>query len=539
MAARDCLTREELSEYLRGKVDASQVDAIAGHVESCAGCQETVVMLAEQSDTFADALRRSSHDEPFVDEPACCEALAHITESTAPPATDRLRDFERIGPYQIVERLGCGGMGTVFKAVHTKLKRTVALKILPASRWASAAAVTRFEREMQAIGQLDHPHIIRASDAGEEFGMHYLVMEYVDGLDLSRIARRLGPLPIADVCEIGRQAALGLQYADENRLVHRDIKPSNLILTEPRLADHGALNGQTAKGAVVKILDLGLALLGDEHAEQRDNLTTVGQLMGTLDYMSPEQGHDCHDVDIRADIYSLGATLFKLLTGRAPFAGPEHNTLLKKLSALANKPAPRIQSLRPEIPNPLAAVIDRLLAHEPENRYASPAEVAMALAPFAREANLAKLLERARHAPEPESGSVVQHPGVSPFAVSGLRAKSQPRRRRSRLVTWIGALAGLVLLVFAGFVIRLATDRGELVVEAVDPNVNVIIKRNNQVVQQLELEKGENHVTVRSGQYQLELASRGDELVLSNNSLSIQRMMRRDSGIVSGPAPMA
>ena len=158
-------------------------------------------------------------------------------------------------------------MGTVYRAFHSRLKRRVAVKVLPQHRWANAVAVSRFEREMEAIGSLDHENIVGASDAGSDNGLHFLVMEYVDGLDLSRISRRLGPLPVATVCEIGRQAALGLQHAHENGLIHRDVKPSNVMLAHPTRR-----GGNTP---TVKLLDLGLALLGDEHLVDGNDLTTV------------------------------------------------------------------------------------------------------------------------------------------------------------------------------------------------------------------------------------------------------------------------
>jgi serine/threonine protein kinase len=208
---------------------------------------------------------------------------------------------------------------------------------------------------MQAVGALDHPKIVRAHDAGEFQGRHYLVMEFVRGGDVGQLVAAHGPLPIAVACEIVRQAAVGLAHAHEAGLVHRDIKPSNLMLSE---------------SGVVKILDLGLALV-----QQGDggNLTSTGIVMGTIDFMAPEQAGNTHDVDIRADLYSLGATLYKLLTGNAPLADPRNDTVVKKIMALAtHAPAP-ISQARPEIPAPLATLIHRLLAKSPNERLASPA----------------------------------------------------------------------------------------------------------------------------------------------------------------------
>ena len=193
-------------------------------------------------------------------------------------------------------------MGTVYKALHTKLDRAVALKVLARGRVEDGRAIARFEREMKAIGRLDHPQIVRADDAREIDGHPVLIMEYVEGLDLARLVNRVGRLRVAAACELARQAAVGLQYVHEHGLVHRDIKPSNLMLT-PR--------------GEVKILDLGLARLHRQRGGS-DEMTGTGLTMGTADYMAPEQASDSHSVDIRADIYSLGCTLFKLLSGRRP-----------------------------------------------------------------------------------------------------------------------------------------------------------------------------------------------------------------------------
>src|SRR5262249_40919805 len=175
-----------------------------------------------------------------------------------------------LGHYRLVAKLGEGGMGAVYKAVHTKLERVVALKVLPAERLADPQAVTRFEREMRAVGKLQHPNIVAAHDAGEIDGTHYLVMELVEGSDLARLVRDRGPLPIAEACELIRQAALGLAHAHEHGLVHRDIKPSNLML---------ARAAQSSAPPTVKVLDLGLALLSDGHVEAAGELTSTGQVM--------------------------------------------------------------------------------------------------------------------------------------------------------------------------------------------------------------------------------------------------------------------
>ena len=511
-----CVSEHVLAELLQGKLADDRLEQVVQHVDDCSECQDTVQMLAQQSDTFANAWQGGVAEDSGTSDPEYRQAAARlprgISASASPPPI-RTADLpiEQLGPYLLLHPLGSGGMGTVYKALHTKLKRHVALKVLPATRWTKAAAVARFEREMEAIGQLDHPHIVRASDAGEDQGMHYLAMDYVDGLDLSRVVSRLGQLPVADACEVARQTALALQSAHENRLVHRDIKPSNLMLT---------------RDGDIKLLDLGLALLGDEHAFDRNELTTVGQLMGTLDYMSPEQGMDSHEVDIRADIYSLGATLYKVLTGGSPFSGPNYNTLLKKVVALANRSAPSVGIHRDDLPPELVEIIDRMLSKDPQERFDTPQAVVEALAPFASEANLASLSRRAMRA-APGEREVHEAGPLPPVAGTLPTLKPQPGSGAAGGGGWLAPIAIAVLfccaLAAAAFVIHLQTDRGELIVRAEAPDARVVIKRAGRRVQEMELEKGDNRLTVRSGEYQIELLGQSDEMELTKDSLIVRR----------------
>ncbi|MCA9150898.1 MAG: protein kinase [Planctomycetales bacterium] len=287
----NCYSPDELRDFALGKLTERNAAEVEQHLQSCSSCEETIASLDEATDSlirdlkqpvvvassyaadsvFQRALQQVQSDpfQPNVNHPA-----PSSPESSSPgpshAAPDTLRD------YQIVEPLGQGGMGTVYRAMHLRLHRQVAFKLLPERRLRDTLAVARFQREMQTIGQMDHPAIVRAMDAGEVNGHHYLAMELIDGVDLGRLCRHLGRLDIGTACELIRQAAIGLAYVHERGIVHRDIKPSNLMLDR-----HGA----------VKVLDLGLALLDGVHGAG-DELTTVGQLMGTLDYMAPEQFQD-------------------------------------------------------------------------------------------------------------------------------------------------------------------------------------------------------------------------------------------------------
>lgn len=287
---------------------------------------------------------------------------------------------EQLGDYRILEKLGEGGVGAVYRALHVKLDRVVALKTLGARFLGDQRAMARFEREMRAVGQLDHPNVVRAHDAREFDGVPMLVMEYVDGMDLGRVVQQCGPLPIPSACEAIRQAALGLHAAHQLKLVHRDIKPSNLIL-----------NVQ----GVIKILDLGLARFQSDQPEDKE-LTGTEQTMGTADYIAPEQVHNTHEADIRSDIYALGCTFYKLLTGHVPFSGPEYRTALQKMLAHVNKAVPPVAASRPDVPQAVATIVARMTARSPAGRFATPAELVKALTPHCAGAKLPGLLVTAR-----------------------------------------------------------------------------------------------------------------------------------------------
>ncbi|MDY0166282.1 MAG: serine/threonine-protein kinase [Thermoguttaceae bacterium] len=366
--------------------------------------------------------------------------------SLAPTAEFEL-PVRELGEYRLTEKLGEGGMGAVYKGMHTKLGREVAVKVLTTARLGNEKAIARFEREMLAVGRLDHPNIVRAYDAREIEGTRFLVMELVNGLDLTGVLRHAGPLPVADACEVIRQAALGLQCAHENQLVHRDIKPGNLMLTT---------TGQ------VKILDLGLARF--EASRPGEEMTSTGMALGTLDYMAPEQASDGHHIDIRADVYSLGCTLYKLLAGRAPFDQPRYAGVMDKVVAHAKHSPPAISRFRGDVPKEVAAILNRMMAKAPARRFQTPGEVADAVGPFCVGANLVGLLARAKKAPPQAAPSPALEDTRGPLSSSltnflqaitpGRRAAGtpapQPAQNR-RLV--LGAAAAVAIILLTGALI--------------------------------------------------------------------------------------
>jgi serine/threonine protein kinase len=264
-----------------------------------------------------------------------------------------------MGNYIVLDRIGRGGMGRVYKARHRRMDRVVALKLLPLSARSSPEAVKRFDQEIRAAARLSHPNIVTAHDADEDDGRYFLVMEYVEGKDLLRVVGQRGPLEIDVALDYVIQAAEGLAYAHAANVLHLDIKPANLLL-DPE--------------GTVKILDMGLARLdfANPGKDTSEELIQDGKVMATVDYVSPERADDPKAVDHRADIYSLGCTLYYLLTGRPPYRA---SSVLKRIRAHRVEPIPPLRSLRPEVPEALDAVYQKMVAKRPEDRQESMQEV--------------------------------------------------------------------------------------------------------------------------------------------------------------------
>jgi serine/threonine protein kinase len=279
------------------------------------------------------------------------------------PLGDVPAELAESSKYRILGKLGQGGMGAVYKAVQLRMERTVAIKVMSPEVVGNAEAVGRFQQEVKAAARLQHPNIVTAYDADQAGELHFLVMEYVEGVSLSRLVEKNGPLPVHQACHLVRQAALALQLAHDRGMVHRDVKPGNLMVTR---------KGQ------VKVLDFGLARLPRDKADQ--GRTVANTFMGTPEYVSPEQATDARSADIRSDIYSLGCTLYFLLTGAPPF---RKGDLVETIRAHLQEEPPPLTRSRPDAPPELAAIVARMLAKARADRYQTPAELARALAPLA------------------------------------------------------------------------------------------------------------------------------------------------------------
>ncbi len=540
MSEPKCPSPEELGAYVEGQIAPPRSEEIDIHLHACEECHETLDRLNVAEDELTANLRAASPME-FVDETECEDALkqaivvsgetgavadeptflnAPRSGDTAPAPT--VPPLGVLREYQLLEKLGQGGMGAVYKARHAKLGKIVAIKVLPQDRMQSPDAVARFEREMRAVGSLSHPNIVGASDAGEFEGKHYLVMEYVEGTDLADLVKAQGPLAPTDACELIRQAALGLQHVHEHGLVHRDIKPSNLMLT---------------KQGVVKILDLGLALLGEGQLESAGELTSTGQIMGTVDYMAPEQGTNTHSVDIRADLYSLGATLYKLLSGRVPFQNERNNSVMQRLMALANETPVSVAEHRSDVPEGLAKIVTRLLSKQPAERYQTPADLAKALAPFCAGHELWRLAGGPEGSvptmPQPRTRSEQPAPARQPRIAGGAEHGTPPARKR-RAWAW-GAFSAVLL---AG-VIVITTAKGTVTIDIPEgqaDNVVVNVVSGGEVVQVLD-KANQWTVSVSGGEYELQLKAGDSELSLRDNRVIVSRFGTTRAEIVYTPRP--
>jgi uncharacterized protein (TIGR03067 family) len=425
----------QLTAFAQGSLSDAELVELSLHLGECAECREKVEATGD--DTLISLLRAADTkpSRPEIKDPpqvATVEALTSKAATAGLPA-----ELAEHGRYRVQELLGVGGMGSVYKAEHLLMERPVALKLISHSLTSNPLMVERFRREVKTAARLKHPNIVMAYDAEQAGDSHFLVMEYVEGKSLARLVSEQGRLPVRQACDYVRQAALGLQHAHESGMVHRDIKPQNLMLTpegQVKILDFGLARfalESAPKGALLEAPTADVAAARGSEAGAA-SLTQVGTVMGTPDYIAPEQATDAHTADIRADIYSLGCTLYDLLAGHAPF--PEGTVVAKVKAQMERSPKP-LTGLRDDVPPELVRVIERMMAKDPAQRYQTPAEVAAALQPFA---------------------------ASSPI---------KPRRRWRALAA-AGALAAGILL--AG-VIYVQTDKGEFVIETRDEKIAVMV----------------------------------------------------------------
>ena len=498
-----CLDSDQLERYASGWMNEAEYERTDLHVSGCRYCQSQLAAIPFSTDALTESLRDCTTDQiqsaesPIVQ--GAIQAAGDLMSVDPEVPSEVWEPTQSIGAYDLISALGRGGMGTVYLARHRELGKRVAIKLLPTLPSQREEVRARFAREIQAVGSLDDPRIVAATDAGQVDGTRFLVMEHVAGLDLSRLCRHVGRLRISDACDIARQVAQGLSTAHAAGVVHRDIKPSNLMLNE---------SGQ------VKILDFGLAQLGRADDASLE-LTTVGQLLGTLDYMAPEQAERSGVVDYRADLYSLGATLFRLLAGRAPLAASPDQSPLEKLRLLANHSAPKISSLRDDVPEVLVKLIAELLDSRPEHRPPSPAHVAEQLEQFAEGSDLPALLRCAqeREAINPASSAIP----------SQLRTKlTSPGSDSPRRGFWLRWLL-VPLLIFGGIVLTIETQKGNIVIQSDVAGVQVNIVKDGETVEGVTIKQEPTSTRLRAGKYEVIIDGATDNLMVENGSVTLTR----------------
>ena len=340
---------EQLEQFALGVLPDRQLQQIADHIQTCNDCLSIV------TETPNDQFLGKLHD------------LGNVT-SEVDPDEDIPKALQQHPRYEVLRELGRGGMGAVFLARHRVMNRLVALKLIRPDLTRDGRIVDRFMKEVRVSGQHSHPNIVTAFDAEHDEQSLFLVMEYVEGINLHQLVKKNGALSIRQACHFALQVAQGLEHACRRGLIHRDIKPKNLIVTK---------NGR------VKILDFGLAtLLEIENSKETQELTETGIVLGSPDYISPEQASDAKRADVRSDIYSLGCTLFFMLAGRVPF---KVESLAEKIGAHLHLEPPNPKSLRPDIPDALANFVLQMLAKNVANRPQTHAEIIEFLRSFAKQ----------------------------------------------------------------------------------------------------------------------------------------------------------
>ncbi len=510
-----CPSAATLAAWDSGKLIAAETERIAEHLERCPRCLAANATAPADEELISWTLMQSP--ATALDEPALAHALTALLSApeqldpTLLPAeaigggwsigTDGVSFPERIGSYALVRPLGRGAMGWVFEAEHVNLRRRVAIKLLSPSARLDAAQVARFYAEMAAVGKLAHANIVQAFDAGEADGHHYLAMELVGGCDASKLIKRLGPLNVADACELARQIAAALHYAHAHGMAHRDVKPSNVIITP---------QGQ------VKLLDLGLATI-------RNAGGVDSSIAGTAEYMAPERWAS-HDASGAAgDQYALGCTLFKLLTGTTPYA-PVAATANELAEAHRDAAIPSLRTLRSDVPVELDDLVARLLAKRPVDRPGTTETIAT-LARFTAGADLRSLIARAILI---DSDADTLPPSRTWTSVAP--AIVIPQRR----LKWLAASAvGLLILAGAAAWTYRLFNRGEVAIEVHPPGASISIDGGAPLIADLD---GETLLALASGKHTLVVTKEG--FGDATEEITVERGARLDIRIPLATVPL-
>jgi serine/threonine protein kinase/formylglycine-generating enzyme required for sulfatase activity/WD40 repeat protein len=592
--ATQCPPESVLSDFGLGKLDAANAETISKHIETCADCRRRVAGVS--GDSFVGRLRQAGGAAP----PAARrertyvpgESLSNAANSTdgaedglprpsrsiagekprdglgSPSSVSAPPELMNHPDYELIKELGQGGMGTVYLAKNRMMDRPEVLKVISKALLDRPGALERFQQEIRSAAKLAHPNIVAAYSVLRPGDLLVFAMEYVKGQDLSEVVKARGPLPVTNAAFYIHQVANGLQHAFEKGMVHRDIKPNNLML---------AIEG---KKHVVKILDFGLAKATSEKAGET-GLTKSGQMLGTPDYVAPEQTLDAHKADIRADVYSLGCTLYFLLSGGPPF---QETSLYAILEAHHKREPKPLNLMRPEVPVELATVVAKMMAKDPTKRYQTPIEVAKALVPFFKAgqavatpaptgATQSQFAGETAHGlgtstpvsplappptPFPLSAAAPPHalamaellPEANPseqfnVSIDTHRPSAVRRGRWSSLPPWQRwALAGVpgAAVLLLGIVLLLQTKDGVIRVEINDPQIEVAIKGTDIVLKQadnghdVKLSPGKKTLIVERGKFTFEtdklILKKGETVTVAVTLLDGQVEVKRGNKVI-------
>ncbi|WP_167547186.1 serine/threonine-protein kinase [Stieleria maiorica] len=494
-ATTTCPPVETLRRYCLGEYSDADGDRIEKHLSECAACEAALSELDETNDSLVRHLPLTGHSDQQGESGWLQRLMAFPPDDSAPTTTnddivDECQNENSFDAYELSGILGQGGMGVVYAARHRQLGRPVAIKVVNPRLVAAKEAQRRFDREIQVLGTLNHPGIVSATDAGRIAGAAYLVMERIEGADLASIVRKQGPLSISEACEIARQIALALASAHDAGAVHRDVKPSNVMLDQ---------SGR------VKLLDFGLAHLAESAGSHEE--TSLGRLLGTLDYMSPEQAGG-EQVGRAADLYGLGATLFFLLSGRPPKVADRSQTLLRQLKALTEDAAPRLNDVRGDIPAELNDLVAALLDRDPGKRPASAAQVATELKTWAESAS--ESLSQLASSVESQKPLMTDGAEVA-RSLSSLLGRDASQRTLAvasdsgghHRVGWLIAtmLIAFAVLIYFGIIVLIRTDQGTIRIESEVAGVTVELLDEDAQVERPRIERQAGQTKVEAGKY--------------------------------------
>ncbi|MBP3954462.1 protein kinase [Gemmata sp. G18] len=518
-------TDDTLAAFGFGKLADADADTIANHVEGCSTCRDRVAGLS--GDSFLGRLRAAQGRDGTPAPNGSSTVVARDGRPTPWPGatSDEAVPSELANhpQYEDVRELGKGGMGVVYLARNRLLDRIEVLKVANRALLAAPGVTERFLQEIRAAAQLRHPNVVAAYAALEIDPLLVFAMEYVAGDDLDKVVKAGGPLPVASACSYAHQVALGLQHAHEKGMVHRDIKPHNLILAQ---------EGNTA---VVKILDFGLAKVTSEKADS--GLTGDGKMLGTPHYIAPEQTLDASRADVRADVYSLGCTLYFLLTGKPPFSG---TSVFEVLQAHHSTEAHPVHHVRPDVPEGVSAIVAKMMRKKPVDRYQTPVEVANALVPFFNPGRPSISPDRSGSAvglgvpptgswPELNVAPTLPVPSVAEEPDPGTaEAHALKSARRTPWVLWAAIVAGGLCAGTVGAwgagLFKVKTADGTIVLENLPDGADVFVDGERVTVTWGDGQKAE--VRVRPGTRKVEIKKdgvtvRGEEVEIEDGKRRI------------------